>query len=119
MIKNITKGRVICRNEKVCLGAFAKARGLMFSRFRPMVFVMKKEGIVPLHMLFVFFPIDVLFADKNLRVVEIKEGFRPFGFYRPKHEAKYVIELAEGNAAGTGTGDMIRITRLPLAKYLK
>ena len=53
-------------------------------------------------MLFVFCPIDVLFLDKNKKVVEIKENFMPFTFYTPKNKAKYVIELPS---------DLIRKTR--------
>ena len=47
-------------------------------------------------MLFVFFPIDVLFLDKEKKVVELKEGLKSFGFYNPKNKAKYIIELRKG-----------------------
>ena len=63
---------------------------------KPLVFVFKKEKIVTLHMLFVFFPIDVLFLDKNKKVVELKADFRPFTFYTQKKKSMYVIELPEG-----------------------
>ena len=40
------------------------------------------------HMLFVFFPLDLVFLDKNKRVVDKKEGFRPFSLnYTPKKPA--------------------------------
>ena len=39
-------------------------------------------------MFFVFFPIDVLFLDKNKKVVELKENFKPFSIYFPKNKAK-------------------------------
>jgi uncharacterized membrane protein (UPF0127 family) len=83
----------------------------MFSaKSKNLVFVFKKEKINPLHMLFVFYPIDVLFLDKNKKIVEIKENFRPFEFYTPKKKSKYVIELAKGavKRSKTKVGDKIR-----------
>ena len=72
----------------------------MFSRKnenRALVFELKKEKKVPLHMFFVFYPIDVLYlaGDKNgdKRIIEIKENFKPFTFYFPKKKAMYVAEL--------------------------
>ncbi len=61
-----------------------------------LIFIFKKEKIVPLHMFFVIFPIDVLFINKNKKVVDLKESFRPFTFYTPKAKAKYVVELPKG-----------------------
>jgi uncharacterized membrane protein (UPF0127 family) len=60
-------------------------------------------------MMFVFFPIDVLFVDKNKKVVEIKESFMPFTFYNPEKKAKYVVELPAGAVKETKTsvGDRI------------
>ena len=46
-------------------------------------------------MFFVFFPIDVLFLDKNKMIVETKKDFKPFTFYKSKEKAQYVVELVE------------------------
>lgn len=54
-------------------------------------------------MFFVFFPIDVLFANKEKKIVEIKENFKPFTFYNPKKKAKYVIELPQNTIKNTKT----------------
>ena len=54
-------------------------------------------------MFFVFYPIDVLFLDKNKKVVEVKENFRPFEFYTPKNKAKYVIELEKNTIKSSKT----------------
>ena len=99
MIKNLTKNTVISKNIKFCNKPLAKAIGLMFSKKsdKSLIFVFKKEKIVPLHMLFVFYPIDVLFLNKEKKIVEIKEHFRPFSFYSPKNKARYIIEMPEGS----------------------
>ncbi len=110
MIKNLTRKRILARNYKRCESIFSKTVGLMFSKkYRSLIFIFPEEKVVPLHMFFVFYPIDVLFLDKKKRVVEIKENFRPFSFYSPKNRAKYVIELPNEKVKKTGTklGDKI------------
>ena len=85
------KGIVFCRS------AFSKASGLMFRKIKDkaMVFFLGKERRILLHMFFVFSPIDVLFLDKEKRVVEIKKKLMPFTFYKSKKKVSYVIELPE------------------------
>lgn len=91
--------KIIVSRITLLKSALSKAKGLMFSKKISdigYVFVFDDEKIVSLHMLFVFFPIDVLFLDKNKKIVEIKESFRPFTFYTPQSKAKYVVELPCG-----------------------
>ena len=104
IIKNLTKKVIIGKNAKSCKSIFSKARGLMFSK-KPkiLIFSFKKEKIIPLHMFFVLFPIDILFLDKKERVIELKEGFRPFSYYKPKNKAMCVIELPAGTIKKTKT----------------
>lgn len=110
MIKNKTRKIVISREHKLCTSNFSKSKGLMFTLTpKSMVFVFEKEKKIPLHMFFVFFPIDVLYLDKKKKVVEIKESFMPFHFYNPKKKAAYVVELPFGTVDDTKTklGDII------------
>jgi len=85
----------------------------MFSKKpdKALIFDFKKEKIISLHMLFVFYPIDVIFLNKDKKVVEIKGNFRPFRFYIPKKRAMYVIEVPEGSIERSKTelGDKILI----------
>ena len=108
-IKNSRRKKAIAENAAVCKSVISKAVGLMFSRKKPLIFIFDKEKIVPLHMLFVFYPIDVLFLDKNKNVVEIKESLMPFTFYKPKKRAKYIIEIPVRTVKKTETmiGDKI------------
>jgi len=110
MIKNITKGTVISDDYKICSSILCKARGLMF-RKNPaaLVFEFNREQRNSLHMMFVFFLIDVIFLDKDKKVVEIKENFRPFAMYIPKNKSMYVIELEKGKIAESRSeiGDII------------
>ena len=110
-VKNTTKKALLAENAKICASIFSKALGLMFSKkITPLIFIFKKEKIIPLHMFFVFYPIDVLFLDKNKIVAEVKESFKPFSFYTPNRRAMYVIELQKGIVKKTKTqvGDKIQ-----------
>ena len=109
MIKNITRKTIIAENFRECKTAFSKAIGLMLSKPKPLVFVFPDEKIVPLHMFFVFYPIDVLFLNKEKKVVEMKENFRPFTFYTPNKKARYIIELPKKTIrkSKTEVGDLI------------
>ena len=72
-IKNTTKKTLIVKNAKVCKSIFSKTFGLMFSKKKSLIFIFNKEKIIPLHMFFVFYPIEVSFLNKNKIVVEIKD----------------------------------------------
>lgn len=98
----ISNTQVIAEKHKECRSLFSKALGLMFSRPRPLVMRFSTERYVPLHMMFVFGAIDVLFLDKEAKVVEIKEDFRPWTFYNPKKKAMTVVELPAGFVRETG-----------------
>lgn len=45
-----------------------------------------------IHMFFMMFPLDILFADENKKVVDLV-SIKPWKTYTPKSPAKYVIEL--------------------------
>ena len=87
MLKNATKRKNLVNNVKICKSILSKALGLMFRRKLKddcIIFEFEDERTVALHMLFVFFAIDVLWLDKKKRVVEMKENFLPFTFYSPR-----------------------------------
>lgn len=97
MIINKSKDKRVAKEFLVCTSFLSKLKGLMFSRQKNIIFAFEKERLVALHMWFVFFPIDVVYLDAKKRVVEIIEGFLPFGYYSPKNKAKYVLELKKGS----------------------
>ena len=111
LIKNLTKKRIIANNFKFCNSSFSKFIGLMFSKRqnKALIFKFKEQKIIYLHMLFVFYPIDVLFLDKDKLVVELKENFKPFTFYKSNKKAMYAIEVPTGITKKTKTkiGDKI------------
>ena len=112
MIQNVRNGKIIAVKKRECRSIFSRAKGLMYSKRikdEGLVFFFDKEKITSLHMFFVFFPIDVLFLDKNKKVIDVKENFKPFTFYANKKPAMYVIELPQDAIKKTNTklGDRI------------
>ncbi len=113
MIKNKTKNIVLVDETKHCKSILSKAKGLMFTsgiKNKGLVFYFPKEQINSLHMVFVFYPIDVLFLDKDRKVVEIKRNFKPFSAYIPKKKSKYVIELPKNTTKSVELGNTIEFT---------
>ena len=110
-IVNITKNKIIGKNYKLCDDTISKSIGLMFSKKKNRTLILKfnKEKIISLHMLFVFYPIDVLFLNKSKIVVDQKERFNPFTFYKSKKKAMYAVEMSSGiiNKTKTTAGDRI------------
>ena len=106
MITNRTKNFVVSKDKKICLSVFSKMKGLMFTlKPKTLVFVNNKEIPTPIHMMFMFYPIDVLWLDAGKKVVH-KQTLKPFGFSK-NISAKYVVELPAGAADKVSVGDLI------------
>ncbi|MEM4260666.1 MAG: DUF192 domain-containing protein [Candidatus Woesearchaeota archaeon] len=111
MIRNITKKTVISQKESHLITGLQKAKGLMFSiKPKTLIFHFEVSQKILLHMLFVFFSIDLILLDKNKKVIELKENFFPFTFYKSKKKCKYLIELKKGSIKKSKTklNDIIR-----------
>lgn len=102
-IVNDTKKTVVSEKVLCCTSLWRKASGLMFSSQKDLLFIERKEKIIPLHMFFVFYPIDIIYLDSTRTVVDIKEHFYPFTFYTPKKKAQYVLELKQGTIRASQT----------------
>jgi len=105
---------VLAENVKICDTDYLKAKGLMFrfSKFEneALVFVLNEESRAnaSIHMFFVFFPIDVLFLDKDKKIADFKKNVLPFTpLVIPKNPAKYVVELPKGTLKQVKRGQKI------------
>lgn len=106
-IINKTRSIIISDSYLLCESPLSKFIGLMFSKQKTLIFKFDKEKLIALHMFFVFYPIDILFLNKNKTVVDKKENFRPFTFYKSKKKAMYAIELPAIKKTNTEIGDKI------------
>ena len=102
MLYNHTRKVKISTKIVHCTNFYEQGTGLVFRTRKAVddtawIFSFDTPRKISLTMFLVFFSIDVIFLDKDKRVVEIKERFLPFAFYHPKHKANHCIELAQGS----------------------
>lgn len=81
-----------------------------------LVFHLEEDGILnaSIHMLFMKMPIDVMWLDAKQRIIDVKEGARPWSLnHSPSRPARYIIELPTGSIQATGpkTGDVVKWTQ--------
>ena len=100
MMVNATTGEDLAPNVVRCDTFWKRGRGLMFRGRRAVaggrvyLFVEGGESVAraAIHMLFVFFPIAVVWLDGERRVVDkaLARPFRPY--YAPRKPAQYYVE---------------------------
>ncbi len=106
--------KVFCKKRFITNVKFSNGFGLMFKKN-----LRDKEGIIlktiegrlssSIHMLFVFQTIDVIWLDKNYKIVDIKKNIKPFTlFIMPKKKAKYILELSKTNNLKIGDKLLIK-----------
>jgi len=93
----------ICKNKKniACCVALKdniikQFVGLRFKKQTNLIFEFKKEKKITMDMFFVFYSIDIIFLNKEKKVIELKPNFKPFEIYSTKNKVKYAVELKEG-----------------------
>lgn len=111
-LTNITKNKTIIERTIIAESFFSQLKGLMFENPKnfdyALVFPLSMEGrfSASIHCLFVFFPIDVIFLDRDKKAVDMKKGIKPFTpFAMPVRPAKYFVELPAGKSTGVEIGD--------------
>ena len=102
------EGRTLATEVDRAESVVAQSRGLMFRRSIPddyaLVFPFDGVGRRFIHMLFVPFPIDVVWlADREVRRVSTMQPWRSVGYAK----ADTVLELPAGAADGVGVGDTV------------
>ena len=111
MIKNISKKTVLSDKFQLCESLFSKAIGLMFSlKPKTLIFKWDKNVKANIHMLFVFFPIDIIWLDKDKRVLTSKKSLKPFiGLKIGPPNTRFIIELKKGSIerSKTNSGDVL------------
>lgn len=94
-------GQVVSEDVEVADTPAGRAAGLMFRRGLSGALVLDagRETRDGIHMLFVRFPIDVVFLDADKRIVGLAEGLRPWlGTAFPRGRFRYAVELPAGAA---------------------
>src|SRR3989338_424947 len=116
---NFKKTVKVCNNKERIASAklyntfFLRMKGLMFAKRlkkgEAILLAFSSNVFAPIHTLFMRFPIDAVWIDENLKIVDVKKNIKPFTlFVKPAGNAKYVLELNAGSADGLKKGDCLR-----------
>ncbi len=100
------EGRVVCERCFLAVLPLSRMRGLLGRSSLPPGEGMLFRPAGSIHMLFMRFAIDAVFCDRDLRVIDVVPGLRPWRF-AGRRGAKVVIELAEGAGSGLRPGDRL------------
>jgi uncharacterized membrane protein (UPF0127 family) len=99
-------GEVVCARCEIADTPLKRMRGLLgrsgLGEGEGMLF--RPAGSI--HMMFMRFPIDALFCDRELVVLGVERDLKPWKTAR-RTGAKVVIELAAGAAEGLQPGDRL------------
>ncbi len=92
-------GKEIAKNVEFARTILQQTLGMMFRKgISPdysMIFILKKPASIIIHMLFVFFPIDVIFLDEKKKISGLA-GLAPFTGFKGMKNIRYVIEMKAG-----------------------
>ena len=107
-VSRAADGAVVCERCEIPESAFGRMRGLL-----------GRDGLAPgggmlidrapsVHMFFMRFPIDVVFLDRDRKVVRVVERLRPWRVASARRAAA-ALELPAGAAAAAGVrgGDVL------------
>jgi len=114
---NRTRGTVLCPCLHDAGGLAGQSRGLLgrdgLAAGEGMLFI--SSPLIPfmwMHMFFMRFAIDIVFLDKNHRVIHISHDLPPWRVSAPVMWARKALELSAGAASHSRTevGDHIEMT---------
>lgn len=102
-IKNKTKNKTITAMHAKSVPALT--RGLMFRNTGNMLLEFPLSARHGIWMLFMRYPLDLIFIDRQKKITEIKKNILPltlnprtWKIYHPGKKAKYILELKAGEA---------------------
>ena len=107
-LKMYHKGRVLVSEVRVADTFFKRLKGWMLLK-KPPQHVLWIKPCASIHTFFMNFPIDVLFLDEDLVVVDKKTSIKKNSIAKPVRKSKYVIEGSENLFSDIKVGDVISI----------
>jgi uncharacterized membrane protein (UPF0127 family) len=104
-------GRVVAAHVEVASSMWRRFVGLMGRRELPEGHGLALTPCNSIHMFFMRIPLDVVFLDRNGRVVRAYHGIRPWRVSRIVRGAHTAVELPAGTLrqAGIDTGAELRL----------
>jgi uncharacterized membrane protein (UPF0127 family) len=111
MITNLTRSTTIASHIKIAQNSSQRMKGLLGVTDFPQGEALVITHCQSIHMFFMKFPIDVIFCDRQDKVVGLCIGIKPFYLSPIFFKASYAIELPVGSIAASKTqrGDQIKL----------
>lgn len=106
-------GTVIATQVEFADNLLRQTLGLMFRKGIPedyaMIFDMHSHQYINIHMLFVFFPIDLVYLDSDKRVIDVRYLKSWIGHASSRRPVRYAIEMPAGSVgkASLKAGDLL------------
>lgn len=88
---------------------FRRLKGLMFSKNLPVGQALLIQPCQQIHTHFMRYPIDVIFADKQLNVLHVIPAMAPWRFSKYIKQSHCVIELPVGTVEKVKVGDVLSL----------
>jgi uncharacterized membrane protein (UPF0127 family) len=110
-VRRLTReGRVVCERCRLARTPFTRMKGLLGRRELPIGEGLLIEPTSGVHTAFMRFPIDVVFLDRDLRVLSVRPAVRPWRA-ATQRGARAALELPAGEAERQGlvAGDVLRV----------
>lgn len=110
-IVNQTKNTTLSQKAILASTLFKRLKGLLGRRDLNPGEALILKPCNSIHTLFMHFPIDVLFVDRNSRVIDAIPNLKPFRLTYIYLKAVYAIELPAGTLKSSFTqkGDLLAI----------
>lgn len=100
MKSTLMTGEIIAQHVERADTFFSRLAGLMFRKALAPQAALLLDPCPQIHTCFMRFAIDVLFLDKDNRVVAVLENFKPWRMSRFYTKARRTLELPGGSLQG-------------------
>ena len=115
IVTNPSRGTVIGETIEVAESASQKVKGLLGRECLEDGQGLLFKGAGSLHTLFMRFPIDIIYTNKQGKVIKTAKAVRPFKLVAAPLRCHYAIELPAGaiSASNTQVGDFLSFDQEP------
>jgi uncharacterized membrane protein (UPF0127 family) len=110
-VVNVTKGVLIAQQAELAVSLCQRLQGLLGRTGLSSDQALILKPCTSIHTFFMRFPIDVLFVDKNMRVIKIIQNILPNRLSPIVWASSMAIELPAGKIGQTDThlGDLVEL----------
>ena len=107
VVRDETIGVELGHDVALARNAWARLRGLMLRRRLGPGQGLRIEPCSSIHMMFMLFPIDAVFYDRDGRVTKVVSGLRPWFGVAASGGSRGVLELPPGAALAVAAGHQL------------